>query len=266
MVLIGISHTRFGIGVGRVNINIIFGLPLFSIMTASGMLMASALIFLNRETEPPDLKSKKLTLLGAILFLSAVLISIFHTFFYNLNFLNLLLLSILGTLWALSLYYGKNSEYKGFLAFGIISVSISYGIIYGAALNTFLIPIYIYFLFAGTFALQFSKDLITNFKNKSEKDSNGIFYISFSLDDTKIQRISLLSNLIALLCFLVPYFLNIINSMLYIIFIIPTLLLIAIAVILHMLMNTEKSYYKTIRLLLRACLFLSILAMILGSV
>lgn len=265
MVLFGILHTRFGIGVGRITNNIYFGLPIYFLVVISGMLIVWAIRNSNRAIEEKKTYVKKIGIVAFIFYFVALGLSIFHTVLYNLSFLNVLILVSIGIIWILTFRYGLNWNKKGLLMNILISFSFSFGIIYGAALNTLIFPSLIFLFFFGIFSLQISKDIISDSKRIKEGENENFMYIPISKGIQKAHKISVLSEILALLFLVIPLFLDLINKTFYLFFMLPSVGLIAVAVILHLFMSIEKTYYRIIKILLRIGIFFAFIALLLGS-
>ena len=129
LVLIGLLLSRWEVGVGRLDTNIYFGLPIYFLIASSVML--ASLILKIEESEDNRKTSKKLTISSAVLFGTAFITSTIHTFLYNLDSLNIFILALMGVIIVISLIYGKTWEKKNILTNILISLSCSIGIIYG---------------------------------------------------------------------------------------------------------------------------------------
>lgn len=265
MVLGGILNTRFGIGVGRVNINIYFGLPTFFLITISGMLVVLTLRFADKKSITRKSNIRKIWISSAATFLAAFGLCIFQTVYYNLDILSVFLLAFIGILWFMSIYYGISWDKRYILRNIIINLSFSFGIIYGAALNSFFIPAYIFVFFLSAFFLQFSKDIINECKNIKKDEIEGLnsFPISLGLQNT--HKITFIYDLLTILFLILPVLLNVFNLILYTIPMIISVIIVAFAALLNLLMDNEKTYYRIIKVLLRIGMFLVLTILILAS-
>ena len=268
MVLIGIINTRFGVGVGRVNTNIFFGMPIFFLVAISGMLVVLALKNVDEDAARRKKTYRKIGISSAVFFLVAFGLSLFHTFFYNLDILNVFLLAFLGIFGFVSFYYGKEWDKRGFLANFIIGLSFSFGIIYGAALNGIDIPIFIYLFFGAAFLLQFSKDLMNDSKFIERDEREGFKSFAISLGTRKAMLISLISEILTILFLvlpIIPGFQGIFNPFLYTIPMILTVSIIGIAVVFTALIKEERTYYRIVKIILRIAMFLLFVVLIFAS-
>jgi len=269
MVLIGLETTRFGVGIGRVNANIYFGSIIFVLVAISGMLVPLVLKYTHKEGKNRRLDYiKTVSIMCASFFGVAFGLAIYYTIIYNLETLNLFLLAFLGIIWFLSIYYGKNWKYKGILGNIIMSLAFSFGLIYGASLNNTLIPAIIYLFFGAAFLLQISKDLINDCKYIERDNREGYQSFANTIGEEKAQKLSLILDLVVILFLIIPIFPefpNIIGQTLYTILIIITIIFIGIAALLTFRMNSERKYYRIVKLLLRCGMFLIFTAFILAN-
>ena len=258
LAFIGTLISRWGIGVGRFNINIYFGTPIYFLIACSGMLVALILKIEESPDERKTLKSKKLEISSAVLYVAAFITSIFHTVYYNLDVLNVFLLAFIGLVWLLSVFYGKLWNRKNLLANILISLSFSLGIIYGAAINSSMIPFSIFIFFGAIFLMQFSKDLINESKNKEKYNRAGAFSLASTLGAGKTHKISFILDLVVILLLILPFipnFVYILSMIFYMIPVIITVILLGIAMLLTYKMKAEKTYYRTVKILLRIGMF-----------
>lgn len=251
LTFLGILLTRWGIGHGRVTFNIYFGLPIYFLVTSSVMLVT--LILKIEENEREKRAIKKLEISSAILYCLAFGTAIYYTIAYNLDIVNLFLLAFIGVVLLLSLFYGKNYRGKNLLTNVLISLGISLGIIYGASLNRFWIPLSIFNFFGAVFFLQFSKDLINESKNEERYKDAGARSLALTLGEKKTQLVSFYLDFVVIILIIIPIipnFLEIPSVLLYIIPMIITVIILGMAAILTFLMKTEKTYYKVVKSLL----------------
>jgi 4-hydroxybenzoate polyprenyltransferase len=269
MVIIGIETTRIGIGIGRVNTNIYYGSFIFALIAVSGMLV----VFILKEFDK-EVKSRRFSDLKPVLAFCAVFygiafgLAIYYTIVFNLETLNLYLLAFIGVFWFLTLYYGRDWKYKGFLRNIIISISFSYGLIYGASLNYSLIPAIIYMYFGAVFALQISKDLINDCKHIYREDKEIFKSITTTIGEEKARKLSILLDILVLLFLIIPMFPgfpNIFAQSLYMYATLIAIIFIGVAALLSFRMNKGKKYYRIVKIFLRCAMFLVFTAFILAN-
>lgn len=267
LVFIGLLITRWEVGVGRFGINIYFGLPIYFLIASSGMLVALILKIEESSGERKKLKFRKLEISSAVLYLVAFITSIVHTIYYNLEVLNLFLLAFIGVVWFLSIFYGKTWSKKNILANILVSLSFSLGIIYGASINTSLIPISIIVFFGVISFLQFSKDLMNESKNEEKYIRAGANSLASALGAEKTQKISFFLDIVIIIFLVLPLiynFVGILSMLFYMIPMIIVVVLLGIAAFLTYKMNAEKTYYRTVKALLKIGMFFVFTGLILA--
>lgn len=269
MVLIGLETTRFGIGVGRVTANIVYGSIIFALIAVSGILVV--LVVEKKHSEEIKRRfdyTKTVSLISASFYGVAFGLALFYTIIYNLEALNLYLLAFLGIFWFLTVYYGRDWKFKGILKNVILSVSFSFGIIYGASLNYTLIPAIIYIYFGIVFLLQISKDLMNDCKHIEREGIENFVSITNIIGEVKAQKLSVILDLLILLFLIIPMFPgfpNIFAQSFYIYVTIVTIVFVGIAALLSFRMNEDRKYYRIVKILLRCAMFLSFTAFILAN-
>ncbi|MHA2287430.1 MAG: UbiA family prenyltransferase [Promethearchaeota archaeon] len=269
MVLIGLETTRFGLGIGRVNINIYYGSVIFALMSITGILVVMALKVRDRDEKgASNVQFKRIWIICVILFGVAFGIAIFHSIVYNLDALNLFLMAFLGIIWFLTLYYGSDWKYKGIVGSIIVGLSFSFGLIYGASLNVTLIPATIYLFFGASFTLQLSKDLINECKHFERDTREGTKTFANTIGKIEALKYSWIFDLIVILFLLIPIipgFPNIFAQSFYMIVVLIAVIFLGIATFLTFRMSQEKTYYRSIKILLRCGMFLIFVAFILAN-
>ena len=266
LVFIGLLITRWEVGVGRFGINIYFGLPIYFLIASSGMLVA-LILKIEESSERKKLKFRKLEISSAVLYLIAFITAIVHTIYYNLEALNIFLLAFIGIVWFLSIFYGKTWNKRNILANVLISISFSLGIIYGAAINTSVIPISIFVYFGVVSLLQFSKDLMNESKNEEKYKRAGAYSLASTLGAEKTQKISFFLDLVIIILLVLPLiynFVGILSMLFYMIPMIIVVVLLGVAAFLTYKMNAEKTYYRTVKALSKVGMFFVFTGLILA--
>jgi 4-hydroxybenzoate polyprenyltransferase len=266
LTFLGLLLTRWGIGNGRVTFNIYFGLPIYFLIASSTVLVSLVLKIGNEERSRQAIKKLNISII--FMFSLGFGTSIYYTILYNLGLLNLFILAIIGAVLILSAFFGRDWSYKSYLANILISLAISLGLIYGAALNTMMIPLSVFLFFGIIFLLQFSKDLINESKNEEKYKNAGADSLALTLGAKKTQIISFTSDLIIILFMILPIILNsaLIHSLLlYIVSMIITVIIIGLATALTFLMKAEKTYYRLVKNLLKLGMFFVFTSIFLAS-
>ncbi|MFX0017873.1 MAG: geranylgeranylglycerol-phosphate geranylgeranyltransferase [Promethearchaeota archaeon] len=269
-VIIGILNTRTNISAYLVIMNIILGVITYFFVAGSGMVINDIYDLeidkINRPERP--IPSGRITIKQAkIIFLTTygigVGLSIFHSFFFNIGFLNIILAVFFGFIGWVYAKWGKKS---GFLGNIIVSISFSIGLIYGAILNNSNIPPYIYFFFLTSFFLLLSREVIKGCEDIEGDKEQNVKTLAIRIGIKKSTIIALIFSLAAILFFILPYFTPIINPFLFLISMFFGLVDVGYAIILMISSKLIKENFKKISLLLKIGAFLGLIAFLLASI
>jgi 4-hydroxybenzoate polyprenyltransferase len=267
MVIIGLETTRFGIGVGRFNTNIYYGSFICALIGISGMIVVFILKELDKDDKSRRFSDQKVVFTFCGVFYGIGFgFAIYYTIMFNLETLNLYLLAFIGIFWFLTIYYGRDWKYKGILRNIIISISFSFGLFYGASLNYTLIPPIIYLYFGALFLLQISKDIINDCKHLARKDRDVVKSIVTIYGEEKARKLSLILDLFVILFLVIPMipgFPNILLQGIYIILALVAIIFVGLAAFFSFRMNSERKYYRIVKIFLRCAMFSSFTAFIL---
>ena len=269
-VIIGILNTRTNISAYLVIINIILGVITYFFVAGSGMVINDIYDLeidkINRPERP--IPSGRITIQQAkIIFLATygigVGLAIFHSFFFNIGFLNIILAVFFGFIGWVYAKWGKKS---GFLGNIIVSISFSIGLIYGAILNNSNIPPYIYFFFLTSFFLLLSREVIKGCEDIEGDKEQNVKTLAIRIGVKKSTIIAMIFSFAAILFFILPYFTPIINPLLFLISMFFGLVDVGYAIILMISSKLIKENFKKISLLLKIGAFLGLIAFLLASI
>ncbi len=266
LTLFGIFNSRMEIGMGRVTINMFIGVPTYFLLAISGMLLVFWLQSLDEETTNDSKNPQLILIICGVFYSIALALAIFHSIVYDIGVFNIISIIFIGILWILTIYYGKKMENKSILIIIISSFSFSFGIFYGATLNRWNIPFYIYLFFIAGFSLQFSKDVIRSFKVRKNEEGDQINTLIKLYGPVKTQRIAFLAKIVTIISITLPIFLNIYNSTLYLIPMLIIILCVGIAAFLTFTLKLDEKYSPIIMILLRLSVFMAFLLFLLASV
>ncbi len=269
-VIIGILNTRTNILACLVIINIILGVITYFFVAGSGMVINDIYDLeidkINRPERP--IPSGRITIKQAkIIFFTTygigVGFSIFHSFFFKIGFLNIILAVFFGFIGWVYAKWGKKS---GFLGNIIVSISFSIGLIYGAILNNSNIPPYIYFFFLTSFFLLLSREVIKGCEDIEGDKEQNVKTLAIRIGVKKSTIIAMIFSFAAILFFILPYFTPIINPFLFLISMFFGLIDVGYAIILMISSKLMKENFKKISLLLKIGAFLGLIAFLLASI
>ncbi|MBD3230946.1 MAG: hypothetical protein GF329_22395 [Candidatus Lokiarchaeota archaeon] len=224
MVIIGTINTiRLEIGIGRIWINIIFGPLTYIFLCFSGLIVKNLILIQNNSSN----KNKLLILLG-IIWGFGFGFMLFYVLIYNLNIFIIVITIIIGLIWFglwLFTYYYNQREITVKL---MENLCFTFGILYGAILDTSFIPIFVYFFFIIAFSSQLSRDLTRIRKiesdnhpkaKKSNNQSNTRKYKTNDLEQKfgnhKILKLSLIFQLISIILLIFSFFTDLYSPILY---------------------------------------------------
>ncbi|MFX1389184.1 MAG: geranylgeranylglycerol-phosphate geranylgeranyltransferase [Promethearchaeota archaeon] len=269
-VIIGILNTRTGVYWFNLIINIILGVLTYFFIAGSGMVINDyydiEIDKINRPERPIPrgaITLKQAKVLWIITALIGIIIAIFHSVFFNIGYLNIILAVFFAFIGWLYAAWGKKSGFYGNI---IVSISFSIGLIYGAVLNSSLVPPYIYFFFLTSFFLLLSREVIKGCEDIEGDKKEGVKTLAVRIGIKKSTIFSLLFALLAILFFILPYFTSIINPYLFLISMLFGLVVVSYAIILMLKSNLIKQDFKRISLLLKIAAFLGLVAFIFASV
>jgi len=269
-VIIGILNTRTGISVENLITNFIFGILTYFFIAGSGMVINDIYDIeidkINRPERPIPrgvitLKHAKYLFVGVLSI--GLVLSIIHNFILDLNFLNVIIAAIFGFMGWLYAKWGKKSGFFGNI---IVSISFSIGLIYGAILNSFQIPIYIYYFFLTCFFLLLSREIIKGCEDIEGDKEQGVKTLAIQIGIKKSAYTSMIFAILAIIFFILPIFTNIINKFLYSISMVFGIIVVLYAVILILKSNLKKESFSKISLLLKAGAFLGLITFIFASI
>jgi len=269
-VIIGILNTRTGIPINILLINLVLGIITYYFIAGSGMIINDIYDIeidkINRPDRPIPSGAVSLNqakFLFILTFGIGVMISIIHYLIFDLSGLNVILAVFFGLIGWLYAAWGKK---QGFIGNIIVGISFSIGLIYGAVLNSLTIPPYIYYFFLTAFFLLLSREIVKGCEDIEGDKEEGVKTLAIKLGTKKAIRFSLLFEVLAIIFFILPIFTNIINPLLFLIFMIFGLVVVLTTIVLSLSKNLEQKNFKKISLLLKLGALLGLIAFIFASI
>ena len=269
-VIIGILNTRTGIPINILLINLVLGILTYYFIAGSGMIINDIYDIeidkINRPDRPiPSgaVSLKQAKILFILTFGIGVMISIIHYLIFDLSGLNVILAVFFGLIGWLYAAWGKK---QGFIGNIIVGISFSIGLIYGAVLNSLTIPPYIYYFFLTAFFLLLSREIVKGCEDIEGDKEEGVKTLAIKLGTKKAIRFSLLFEVLAIIFFILPIFTNIINPLLFLIFMIFGLVVVLTTIVLSLSKNLEQENFKKISLVLKSGALLGLIAFIFASI
>ncbi|MFX0011142.1 MAG: geranylgeranylglycerol-phosphate geranylgeranyltransferase [Candidatus Hermodarchaeota archaeon] len=269
-VIIGLLNTRIDIPVERLFVNIILGVITYIFIAASGMVINDIYDLeidkVNRPERPiprGSITLKQAKILFIIYLSFGIMLCIVNTILFNLSLLNFILASFFGFIGWVYAKWGKKSGFFGNLAVGI---SFSIGLVYGALLNSILIPLYILYFFITAFSLLVSREIIKGCEDIEGDKKQGVKTLAIKIGVKNSRNIALIFAVIAIIFFILPISTNILNLPLFIVLMIVALIEVAYTIFLMLTSKLEGRDLKKISLFLKIGMFIGLIAFLFASI
>ncbi|MHA1148208.1 MAG: hypothetical protein ACTSR8_08180 [Promethearchaeota archaeon] len=273
MVLFGILLTRYGLGIGRVTINIVFGIFAYLFLSLSFLLFYKKFFNSNDNHERNVNRTIILFMILNFLGISLIIISIM---IYYLNIYNLLIYLVCFSILLFSFLIALKKRENLYLSKVILSLNFSVGLIFGAGLNNIILPLYIYFMVISLSFIQVSREITkTISKNKSitqMKEWRLIKNIKnqsriLSLDSTEVTLLKypLSFQLIAVIFFILIEFAGIVNTIWYLYLLIIGLMFNGMAMYFNIKSILNSEFHEKINKMLKWTIIFQLLAFLAAS-
>jgi len=201
-IIIGLLNTRTSISLTLLFSNIILGTLTYIFLAGSGMIINDFYDYeidkINRPQRPIPRGSVSLSQAKLLFFtylLIGLLFSFFNVLIFNLNYIIIILAAFFGFIGWVYAKWGKKSGFPGNI---IVSISFSIGMIYGALLNSSLIPIYIYYYFITAFFLLLSREIIKGCEDIEGDKKEGVKTLAIRIGAKKATNLAMIFLLLAL--------------------------------------------------------------------
>ncbi len=268
-VIIGILNTR-GVSIEVLLFNIIIGILTYFFIAGSGMVINDIYDLpidkVNRPERPiprGDITVKHAWIIFTLTYAIGVLLSIIHSLVLNLGVLNVILAIFFGFIGWVYAKWGKKSGFPGNI---VVSLSFSIGLIYGAVLNSSIIPIFIYFFFLTSFFLLLSREIIKGCEDLEGDREEGVKTLAIKLGTKKASYFSLGFAICAIIFFVLPVFTNIINRILFLVSMFFGLAVVILAVINIIKKNLVREDFKKISMFLKLGAYFGLISFVLASI
>jgi geranylgeranylglycerol-phosphate geranylgeranyltransferase len=269
-VLIGLLNTRIGILPEKFVINIILGILAYIFIAGSGMVINDIydieIDLINRPQRPiprGSITIAQAKLLFVIYLILGLTASVFNSILNMLGLSNIIIAALFGLI---GLVYAKWGKKSGFLGNIIVSISFSIGLIYGAILNSSIIPIYIYYFFFTSFFLLLSREVIKGCEDIEGDKHLGVKTLAIKIGIKKSKYISMLFAISAIIFFILSFYTPIINPLLFFFPMIFGLIEVGYVIILMLKKEQTKRDFKRISLFLKIGAFLGLIAFLFASI
>lgn len=268
-VLIGLLNTRFSVPLDKLIINIILGVITYIFLAAAGNIINDIYDIeidkVNRPNRPIPRGSISLKQAKGLFFLSlivGIILSFINTLIFSLIPINLALAILFGFIaWV----YAKWGKKSGFFGNIIVGVSFSIGLVYGAFLNGSTIPPYILYFFLTAFSLLVAREIIKGCEDIEGDKNQGVKTLAIKIGIKNSRNLAIIFSFTAIIFFILPILTNILNPILFIIFMILGLIEVAYTIFLMLTSKLEKEDFKKISLFLKIGMFIGLLAFLFAS-
>ena len=268
-VIIGLLNTRSNVPFDKLTINIVLGVFTYIFLAASGNIINDVYDIeidkINRPERPIPRGSISLKQAKELFFLYlfiGIILSLVNTLILSLPLINLALAFFFGFMaWV----YAKWGKKSGFIGNIIVGVSFSIGLVYGAYLNTPIIPPYIFYFFITAFSLLVAREIIKGCEDIEGDKNQGVKTLAIKIGIKSSRNISVIFVLLAVMFFILPIFTTILNFFFFIIFLVIGLIEVGYIVVLMFTSDLRKEDLKKISLLLKIGMFLGLIAFFFAS-
>ena len=268
-VVIGLLNTRLDVPINKFTINILLGVLTYIFLAASGNIINDVYDIeidkINRPERPIPKGSISLKQAKKLFFLYliiGIIFSLVNTLILSLPLINLALAFFFGFMaWV----YAKWGKKSGFLGNIIVGVSFSIGLVYGAYLNTPIIPPYIFYFFITAFSLLVAREIIKGCEDIEGDKNHGVKTLAIKIGIKSSRNISVIFVLLAVMFFILPIFTAILNFLFFIVFMVIGLIEVGYIVVLMFTSDLRKEDLKKISLLLKIGMFLGLIAFFFAS-
>ncbi|MFW9970507.1 MAG: geranylgeranylglycerol-phosphate geranylgeranyltransferase [Candidatus Odinarchaeota archaeon] len=268
-VIIGILNTRAGIDPLRLIFNIILGILTYFFLAGSGNVINDyydiEIDKINRPERPiprGSITLKQAMIIWILTALIGISIAVLNSLLFGIGILNIIIAVFMGFIGWLYAAWGKKN---GFIGNIIVSASFSIGLVYGAILNNSNVPFYIYFFFLTSFFLLLSREVIKGCEDIEGDKSQRIKTLAIKIGVKKSTIFSFIFAVLAIIFFILPYYTNILNPLLFLISMAFGIILTLYTILLMLKRNLVRKDFKRISLLLKISMFLGLIAFLLAS-
>ncbi len=269
-VVIGLLNTRSNVPLDKLTVNIIFGVITYIFLAAAGNIINDVYDIeidkINRPNRPIPRGSISIKQAKRLFFLSlivGIVLSLVNTLIFRLVLINLAIAIFFGFITWVYAKWGKRS---GFFGNVIVGVSYSIGLVYGAFLNSSNIPPYVLYFFLTAFSLLVAREVIKGCEDIEGDKNQGVKTLAIKIGIKNSRNVAVIFSFVAITFFVLPIFTNILNPILFIIFMIIGLIEVAYTIFIMLTSKLEKGNFKKISLLLKIGMLLGLVAFLFASI
>ncbi len=268
-VVIGLLNTRSNVTLDKLTINIILGVLTYILLAAAGNIINDIYDIeidkINKPKRPIPRGSISLKHAKGLFFfylIIGIILSYINTLILSLTLINLALAFSFGFITWVYAKWGKKSGFFGNI---IVGVSFSIGLVYGAYLNSSIIPPYIFYFFFTAFSLLVAREIIKGCEDIEGDKNQGVKTLAIKIGIKTSRNISVIFAILAVVFFILPVFTNILNLFLFIIFMVIGLTEVVYTIVLMLISELSKAHLKKISFSLKIGMFLGLIAFLFAS-
>ncbi len=269
-VLIGLLNTRFSPQAIDLTPLIFLSCFFYFLIAGSGMIINDIYDLridkVNRPDRPiprGDITVEQAKRLYMLILGLGIVMAIIHGLLADILIVNIVLAVFFGFTGWLYAAYGKKTGFPGNV---IVSLSFPIGIIYGAIMNGYNIPAYIFFFYLTSFSLLMAREIIKGCEDIKGDEHEGVRTLAISLGVKRAVLISACFGCMAIIFFILPVFAPIINPRAFFVVMIPGTAVVIYAFALTLSGDLKKEKLKKISLLLKVGAFLGLFAFLVASI
>ena len=259
MAIIGVLISRVNVGIEQFITNLIYAPIAYLFIALSGLAVIKILQILQDPSHNSKINLKQAIGLFGVLYVVGIVLTVVNVVLYSLNTFVIIYTIIIVVLWvSLGLFADKNIIKTEYVCVSIVSLVFTLGIIYGALLNTSIIPLSIYFIFLTASFLQSAREFVKSYDKKDR--GGGFITINNEEEREKILKISLTFQVLSSIFFILPLFSTITYPILYLFVMIIGLIIIGSAMVLTLKSIKEKRDYLRTSWLLKMGILMELIA------
>ncbi len=269
-VIIGVLNTRMGIPDLIVWTNLILGVLTYIFISGASMIINDIYDLqidqINRPERPiPSgrISLKQAKMLFVIILAIGITFSLLNSLIVGLIPINTIVVVFFGFIGWLYAKWGKKSGFPGNI---LVGISFSIGLVYGAMLNGYIIPLYILYFFLTSFFLLVAREIVKGCEDIEGDKIEGVKTLALTHGLKKALIVSEICQVLAIIFFILPIFTPIINPMLFLLTMSFGLVVVCIAFLLSLFSKLTKKEFSRISLLLKIGAFLGLISFVFASI
>lgn len=269
-VIIGVLNTRANINTPVLWTNLILGVLTYIFISGAGMIINDIYDLpidqINRPERPiPSgrISLKQAKMIVIVIFAIGIGIALLNSVIIGLIPINVIIAAFFGFIGWLYAKWGKKSGFPGNI---LVGISFSIGLVYGALLNGYDIPLYILYFFLTSFFLLLAREVIKGCEDIEGDKLEGVKTLALTYGLKKALITSEVCQVLAILFFILPIFTPIINPFLFFMTMSFGLVAVCIGFVLSLLSKLQKKEFSRISLLLKIGALLGLVSFICASI